>query len=203
MRPRNEELQHCQTEQFRLGKQNVYFFPSCNWRCTMLEKHRKHSAWIFFFALSLFNSLGGSKAYAQCGWLDPTCHPSKWNRPPITFPKPSSGGSESCLAVMSYPKEYSWSIRNDKTYQQTFWLDGKEYRLDAGRIMSFTSKVGSSCTSSCSCSATYTEPTIEFDRYANDGAFTSQKFTVNVVQYSMFNFWKDGNVIKFSSGSPR
>ena len=168
-----------------------------------ISKLLKHSLTCSIFvsvlAAASVSALGDSKAYAQCGWLDPTCDPSKWNRPPITFPRPNPNGSESCLAVMSYPEEYNWSLRNDKSYLQTFWLDGKEYTLGAGRSLSFTSKVGSYCTSSCSCSTTYVEPTIEFDRFVDDGKFTSHKVTVNVTKYRVYNFWKDGSIIKFSS----
>jgi hypothetical protein len=142
------------------------------------------------------------QASAQCGWLDPTCSPDQWNRPPITLPG-SNPPSESCLAVMTYPKEYSWSVRNDKTYPQTFWLDGREYNLQAGRSLSFTSKVGNSSTNSCGGGTTYSEPVIEFDRFVGDREFTSKKITVGVTKYREFNFWRDDNTIKFSSGSPR
>jgi hypothetical protein len=139
-------------------------------------------------------------ASAGCGWGDITCPPSEWTCPIGGCPPPPS---ESCLAVMTYPKEYSWSVRNDKTYPQTFWLDDQEYQLEAGRSLSFTSKVGTYSTSSCSAGTTYREPVIEFDRFSGDGRFTSHKITVNVTRYREFNFWKDGNMIKFSAESPR
>jgi hypothetical protein len=137
-------------------------------------------------------------AYAQCGWFDITCSPDRWNRPPITFPGGSSGESESCLAVMSSPQEYKWSMRNDTTYRLSFHLSGKNYSIDADESIYFTSKVGKQCTSSCSCSATYSEPIIEFDRVADDGQYTARKVKVEVTVFKAFHFMKQRDNIYFA-----
>jgi hypothetical protein len=167
-------------------------------RKVTLQRHT-HS---LIVALTTLCFLAGSNVYAQCGVGDPTCPPWKWNRSPISLPRPSSGGSQSCLAVMSYPKDYNWSLRNDNNYNMQFLLDGKVYRVDPGRMIAFTSKVGSYCTSSCSCSATYSEPIIEFDRFMDD-IYTPHRVTVQVSRYSLFAFWTDGRTRMFSSVTPR
>jgi hypothetical protein len=61
--------------------------------------------------------------------------------------------------------------------------------------MSFTSKKGSYCTNSCGRSATYREPTMEFDRYADDGKSTSKTYSVNGIRSSMSFFSRDGDTI--------
>ena len=137
-------------------------------------------------------------------WVCPVKTPfgSKEELCPHFHPRPSNGGS-SCLSVMTYPKKYSWEVKNSKNYGQTFWLDEKKYELGAYKTLYFTSEVGRYSTSSCSSGTNYPEPTIEFDRFVDDGKFTSQKFVVNVTNYKAFEFWNDGNVIKFSSTTQR
>jgi hypothetical protein len=129
------------------------------------------------------------KVSVPWGWEEACPHPH--------LPEPSSDEGESCLAVMSYPKEYQWSIKNTKSYAQTFWMDKKEYKLEAEESKFFNSKVGWSSTSSCG-GTYYPKPIVSFDRYVDDGKFTEHKITVEVTKYTSFIFWKDGNTIKFS-----
>jgi hypothetical protein len=158
----------------------------------------------FFLAFSTQILLTPERVFAHvlCKIITPWGWEEACPHPHLPSPSPSSGG-QSCLAVMSYPQEYNWSIKNSKDYLQSFWLNDQKYNLEAENIMSFRTKIGRYSTNSCNSGTYYPAPIISFDRYVNDNQFTEQKFKVDVTHYRSFYFWRDGNVIRFVNDQPR
>lgn len=121
------------------------------------------------------------------GSLDPTCPGRIFGRP-----LESSG---SCLQVMTN-NVYRVTLINNKNYQQTYYFDDQEFTLSPGyqRIHRKTIASGSN---SCNVQ-NYPMPVVSFDRYANDGTYTERNVRLdsNTTEYV---FWRDGNMIKFSS----
>jgi hypothetical protein len=76
------------------------------------------------------------QASAQCGWLDPTCRPDQWTRPPITIPKPkpNTPSTVGCPGCDTTPPQVR-TARNliNQGYK---CVDIKEYKLFTCRVPS-------------------------------------------------------------------
>ncbi len=109
-----------------------------------------------------------------------------------TRPLPSEG---SCLAVMTNDV-YKVTLVNEKSYKQTYYFDNQEYTLRPGYQRTHNKTIASG-SNSCNVQR-YPLPVVEFDRYSDDGQYTARRVGLQRNQ-TKYTFWKDGNIIKFST----
>lgn len=143
---------------------------------------------VLLMGLGLYAS---SAQAGACSWSNPGGCIPKFPK----FPRPSSGGG-SCLGVESHPQSYEWHIRNNTNFKVFFKIDGKDWSVNAGQTIYFTSKVGYSGSSSCS-SVYLPEPSITFDYIANNGRWDNKGYRVAVKSYRSYVFQQNGNYINF------
>lgn len=98
--------------------------------------------------------------------------------------------SRSCRANHNR-RNYIVTIANHKSTRQTYWIDGKEYKLWPGSQHTYKKIIGS--TSRCR-KGSFSLPIVEFDRYDNDRRYTSTEVKLNG-RTSYYYFDEDSSTI--------
>jgi hypothetical protein len=77
----------------------------------MMKKFVKLIASSFTLSSTLMVIITCKPVAAQCGYLDPTCRPDQWNRPPISLPKAEENPNDGLIISPSYDQGV-FSMRN-------------------------------------------------------------------------------------------